>query len=101
MEKGLTLDQLREELRKAIRESSGRAVARELNVSPTGLLKFVETAGSGKRVASSCRGMSVGWPNARLEAPEAEAVGPSVAILARDMAPQGERRVRKEIARMV
>lgn len=42
MEKELTLEQLRAEVQRAIRETSARAVARELDVSVTGLLKFAE-----------------------------------------------------------
>jgi hypothetical protein len=42
METAPTLDQLREELRRALEETSGREVAPELVVSPTGLKKFVE-----------------------------------------------------------
>lgn len=42
MDKELTLEQLREEVQRAIRETSARAVARELVVSPTGLIKFAD-----------------------------------------------------------
>ena len=42
MDMAPTLDQLREELRRAIEETSGREVARELSVSPTGLKKFTD-----------------------------------------------------------
>jgi hypothetical protein len=42
MDTELTLEQLRGEVQRAIRETSARSVARELVVSPTGLLKFAE-----------------------------------------------------------
>lgn len=42
MDKEPTLEQLRAEVQRAIRETSARAVARELVVSVTGLLKFAE-----------------------------------------------------------
>lgn len=42
MDTELTLEQLRAEVQRAIRETSARSVARELDVSVTGLLKFAE-----------------------------------------------------------
>lgn len=42
MEKELTLEQLRAEVQRAIRETSARAVSRDLDVSVTGLLKFAQ-----------------------------------------------------------
>lgn len=42
MDTELTLEQLRTEVQRAIRETSARSVARELVVSVTGLLKFAE-----------------------------------------------------------
>jgi hypothetical protein len=46
METEPTLEQLRAEVQRAIRETSARAVARELVVSTTGLLKFSENPAS-------------------------------------------------------
>ena len=42
MDKEPTLEQLRGEVQRAIHETSARAVARELVVSVTGLLKFAQ-----------------------------------------------------------
>lgn len=42
MDKEVPLEQLRAEVQRAIREASARSVARELDVSVTGLLKFAE-----------------------------------------------------------
>lgn len=46
MDKEVTLAQLRAEVQRAIRETSARAVARELVVSVTGLLKFADNPAS-------------------------------------------------------
>jgi hypothetical protein len=46
MENKLTLEQMRSEVQRAIGEASARAVARELDVSVTGLLKFAQNPAS-------------------------------------------------------
>jgi hypothetical protein len=92
MATGPTLDQLREELRRAMKETSARAVARELSVSSTGLTKFVDTADS-TMYGKTLRKL-IPWYERRitrqLTAPAAEDVGPAVRVLTRKMAP-GER----------
>lgn len=75
MDKDLTLEQLRAEVQRAIRETSARSVARELVVSPTGLLKFAQNPRS--TVYGKTFRKLVPWYHRRaagsLVAPEADA----------------------------
>ncbi|HEY0018300.1 MAG TPA: hypothetical protein VGC13_18485 [Longimicrobium sp.] len=100
----MKIEQLRAEVRQAIRDSSARAVARDLEMSPTGLLKFVGNPGStlyGKTLKKL-----IGWRERRasrgLTAPDASLVAPAVGILTReierDLGKDEARRVRTEIA---
>jgi hypothetical protein len=100
----LKIEQLRAEVRQAIRESSARAVARDLEMSPTGLLKFADNPGStlyGKTLKKL-----VAWRVRRelrvLVAPDASLVAPAVRILTReierDLGSEAAAQVRKEIA---
>lgn len=100
MEKAPTLDRLREELRRAIAETSTRSVGRELIVSPAGLKKFLDYSDStlyGKTLRKL-----IPWYERRitrqLTAPAAEDVAPAVNVLTREMAPGEARRFRQEVA---
>lgn len=83
MEKELTLEQLRAEVQQAIRETSARAVARELVVSPTGLLKFADNPRS--TVYGKTYKKLVGWYQRRA-ARSLTAPAPSAAEAAVDAA---------------
>jgi DNA-binding MurR/RpiR family transcriptional regulator len=103
MEKPPTTDQLRTEVQRAIQQKSAREVARELDTSPTAILKFARTPGA-TLYAKTYRKM-LPWYERRLAggltAPDADDVRPAVNILTRGMTAAEEKRVRKEIARMV
>jgi RimJ/RimL family protein N-acetyltransferase len=103
MEKPPTIDQLREEVRRAIRETGVRALARELKMSPTALTNFANTPGS--TVYAKSYGKLLPWYELRasmgLTAPNADSVRPAVRILTRGMTPEEERRARAEIARWI
>jgi hypothetical protein len=98
-----TLDQLREELRRAFEETSARSVAHELGVAPSGLVKFVESPGAtiyGKTLRKVRP-----WYRRRvakgLSAPAAEDVANAVNVLSREMSPGEAERFRREIAGML
>lgn len=84
-----TLDQLRAELRRAFAETSARAVARELGVAPSGLLKFVETPHA--TIYAETLKKLMPWYRCRvaegLSVPAAADVGPAVTVLASEIAP--------------
>jgi hypothetical protein len=100
MEKAPTLDQLRDELRRSIAETSTRAVARELAVSPAGLKKFLNNP-DGTLYEKTLRKL-IPWYERRitrqLTAPAAEDAAPAVNVLSREMAPGEARRFRQEVA---
>jgi hypothetical protein len=96
MERGPTLDRLRAEVQRAIRETSGRALARELGCSPTALLAFAKTPDA--TVYGKTYRKLVPWFERRIP----DAVGPGVDIRnEREVGPDEVKRVRKEIARML
>ncbi len=103
MEKPPTINQLRAEVQRAIQQTSAREVARALDTSPTAILKFARTP-TATLYGKTYRKM-LPWYERRLAggltAPAADDVRPAVSILTRGMTPAEERRVRKEIARMV
>lgn len=104
MGKAPSVEQLRAEVQHAIRKTSARSLARELDVSPTGLLKFTDNPAS--TVYEKTYRKLVAWHERRVAtgfaAPEADVVAPAVGILVhdirRDLGAEEERRVRKEIA---
>lgn len=95
-----TLDQLREELRRAFAETSARAVAHELGVAPSGLVKFVESPRA--TIYAKTLKKVLPWYRRRvaagLSAPAAADVASAVAVLSRDMGARGAEDFRRAIA---
>lgn len=98
-----TIGQLRTQVQLAIQEGGARALARELDCSPTGLLKFSKNPAS--RLYGKTYEKLLPWYERRvaggMTAPQVDDVRAAVRILTRGMMPEEETRLRQEIARMM